>query len=338
MLLSICIPTFNRNNSLKNCLNLILISDKFLKDFDYEVCVSDNCSEEDVTSTVLEFKNKLNIVVNINSENLGFSRNAIKCISMARGKFVWMIGDDDLILPNALNKIKFLIINNSNVDFFFLNSCYLDSNFLKKFSHPFDTNILNIQNMDSICKLKKDKKTNFWGVIDPNVSWEFLIGIFLSLFNKNKYLENIGVLNQNDLEDKRPWSNFDNTCAHAKILSSTFKDSDAYICTEPLSVNLIGLREWAPLYEFIEIVRIPELLDYYKSLGLNKWKFYYCKNYALRNFFNYFLKILIRGEVSGRKYVNLKKHFFYNFFYPNVWFSLIYFIIRKIFNLKKNYN
>ena len=335
MLLSICIPTFNRNNSLKNCLNSILISDKFLKDFDYEVCVSDNCSEEDVTNTILEFKNKLNIVFNINSENLGFSRNAIKCISMARGKFVWMIGDDDLILPNALNKIKSLIVHNTDVDFFFLNSCYLDSNFLKKFPQPFDTNNLNFKNMDSICKLKKDKKTNFWGVIDPNVSWEFLIGIFLSLFNKNKYLENIRVLNQKDLDDKRPWSNFDNTCTHAKILSSTFKDSVSYVCVEPLSANLIGLREWSPLYEFIEIVRIPELLDHYKSLGLNKWKFYYYKNFALRNFFNYFFKILIRGEASGRKYINFKKHFFYNLIYPNVWLSLIYFVIRKILNLKK---
>jgi hypothetical protein len=173
-------------------------------------------------------------------------------------------------------------------------------------------------------------------VIDPNVSWDFLIGIFLSLFNKNKYLKNIGVLNQNDLEDKRPWSNFDNTCTHAKILSSAFKDADSYICVEPMSVNLIGLREWAPLYEFIEIVRIPELLDYYKSLGFNKWKFYYCKNFALRNFFNYFFKIFIRGESSGRKYINFKKHFFYNLLYPNVWFSLFYFVIRKIFNLKKN--
>jgi glycosyltransferase involved in cell wall biosynthesis len=335
MLLSICIPTFNRNNSLKNCLNSILISDKFLKDFDYEVCVSDNCSEEDVTNTILEFKNKLNIVFNINSENLGFSRNAIKCISMARGKFVWMIGDDDLILPNALNKIKSLIVHNTDVDFFFLNSCYLDSNFLKKFPQPFDTNNLNFKNMDCICKLKKDKKTNFWGVIDPNVSWEFLIGIFLSLFNKNKYLENIRVLNQKDLDDKRPWSNFDNTCTHAKILSSTFKDSVSYVCVEPLSANLIGLREWSPLYEFIEIVRIPELLDHYKSLGLNKWKFYYYKNFALRNFFNYFFKILIKGEASGRKYINFKKHFFYNLIYPNVWLSLIYFVIRKILNLKK---
>ena len=134
MLLSICIPTFNRKSSLKNCLNSILISDKFSKNFNYEVCVSDNCSQEDVTETILEFKNKLNIVFNKNSENLGFARNAIKCISMAKGKFAWMIGDDDLILPNALNKIKSLILNNSNVDFFFFKFVLFRFKFFKKIS------------------------------------------------------------------------------------------------------------------------------------------------------------------------------------------------------------
>ena len=41
------------------------------------------------------------------------------------------------------------------------------------------------------------------------------------------------------------WSNFDNTCTHPKVLSSAFKNSNAYICTEPQSINLIGEREIA---------------------------------------------------------------------------------------------
>ena len=52
-----------------------------------------------------------------------------------------------------------------------------------------------------------------------------------------------------------------------------FKKSKIYICAEPLSVNLIGEREWKSMYEFVEIVRIPELLDYYRSQGLNFTKY-----------------------------------------------------------------
>ena len=48
-------------------------------------------------------------------------------------------------------------------------------------------------------------------------------------------------------------------------MCSAFKDSNAFICAEPLSVNLLGEKEWGDLYEFIEAVRLPELLDYYRS-------------------------------------------------------------------------
>ena len=58
-------------------------------------------------------------------KNLGFSLNAIKSISMASGDFVWLIGNDDLLLPFSLKKLKKLIENNSDAEFFFVNSFFL---------------------------------------------------------------------------------------------------------------------------------------------------------------------------------------------------------------------
>ena len=46
MILSICIPTYNRLENLDNCLNSILISSKNVKNFDFEVCISDNFSDQ----------------------------------------------------------------------------------------------------------------------------------------------------------------------------------------------------------------------------------------------------------------------------------------------------
>ena len=46
MQLSICIPTFNRLDCLENCLNSIFISSKNVQDFEFEVCISDNNSDE----------------------------------------------------------------------------------------------------------------------------------------------------------------------------------------------------------------------------------------------------------------------------------------------------
>ena len=59
------------------------------------------------------------------------------------------------------------------------------------------------------------------------------------------------------------------------------------------------------------------------------WKYIYCKNYALRNFFNFFVKIIINGDKAGRNYVNFYKHFIKNLIYPYAWLS-IFFVIRTM--------
>ena len=56
MNLSICIPSFNRLDCLDNCLNSILISSKNAKNFEFEVCISDNCSDQDPTDIVNKYE------------------------------------------------------------------------------------------------------------------------------------------------------------------------------------------------------------------------------------------------------------------------------------------
>tara|TARA_B100000242_G_scaffold291332_1_gene264448 strand:+ start:419 stop:1429 length:1011 start_codon:yes stop_codon:yes gene_type:complete len=330
MYLSICIPTFNRLECLDNCLNSILIASKNVNNFKFEVCVSDNFSEKDPIDIINKYKNDYKIVYNRNRENIGFALNAIKTLKISTGKYAWLIGNDDLILPNTLSELKNIFEKNTDTEFFFINSYYLNSKSLNNFDHPFDTTQLKNIKMSKLSKINKNQNVNFWDIIDPDVSWEFLIGIFLSIFNRKMWLEGLHCINQADIEDKKVWSNFDNTCLNAKVISTVFKDKKSYICSNPLSVNLIGEREWINLYDFVEIVRIPELLDYYRSQGLNYFKYIYCKNFALRNFFNFFTKIIIHGEKAGRNYVNFYKHFFKNLIYPYAWLSIVFFIIRSM--------
>jgi glycosyltransferase involved in cell wall biosynthesis len=330
MLLSICIPTYNRLSSLDNCLNSILISSKNVQNLDFEVCVSDNYSDQNPVEIVNKYRNNLNIIFNRNEKNLGVALNAIETLKLSSGKFAWLIGNDDLILPNTLNDLKKIFEANIDVDYFFVNSYYLHSNYLNKYPKPFNTYELKNKSLKSISKFKENKRANFWEVIDPKVSWEFLISIFVCVFNRKMWLEGLECISQKDIQDTRVWSNFDNTCFNGKIISTVFKNKKSFICAQPLSVNLIGEREWVSMYDFVEIVRIPELLDYYRSQGMNFWRYIYCKNFALRNFFNFFAKILINGESSGIKYVNFYNHFFRNLIYPYAWLSIIFFVVRSI--------
>ena len=99
--LSICIPTFNRPSQLPNCLNSICIA-KANSNLDFDVCISDNGSNYDVKKVVDNFTDKLNINLNINKKNLGYQPNLIKAISSSNSEFVWTLGDDDLLVPDAL--------------------------------------------------------------------------------------------------------------------------------------------------------------------------------------------------------------------------------------------
>ena len=147
------------------------------------------------------------------------------------------------------------------------------------------------------------------------------------------WIQNTNCLSDKNLADTRPWSNFDNTCGHTKIYANAFCNSKAYFCAEGLTVNCAGVREWNKLYPLIEIIRLPEVLDYYRSKGLSFRKYIVNKNYALRNFSNYLARIIITGKEGGLHYINFYRHIFLNLLYPNVYLSIVYTIIRKMKNL-----
>ena len=335
MKLSICIPTYNRPNQLPNCLNSILIAKK-KANLDFEVCISDNGSSYDVKNLIEQFSDQLKIKLNINKQNLGYQPNLLKVISISKGEFVWAIGDDDLLLPDSLKIVEELLTKYTDVDFFYLNSYILDYKFLDDFPKPFDTNNLP-KNMPKLSKRENEMKCHFWDLIDGEVSFDFLLGNFLNIFKRQMWIDNVNCLDQKLLADRRVWSNFDNTCAHIKIYANAFKNSKAYFTPKGITVNGYGIREWIALYDFIEIVRLPEMLDYYRSRGLNFFQYIKNKNYSLRNFSNFFFKIIIRGEKAGLGYVNFYKHFFLNLVYPNVYLSAFYYLARLIKKiLKKN--
>lgn len=333
MKLSICIPTYNRPQHLPNCLNSIYLAKKNCN-LDFEVCVSDNGSDYDVKKIIDDYKIKFDITLNVNKENLGYHPNLLKTISISKGEFVWAIGDDDLLLPNSLKKIEELFKKYNDIDFFCVNSCNLDYKYLSNFKKPFDTKNLP-QNMETFSKKRENLKCNFWDLIDYKIVFDFLNLNCLNIYKRQMWLDNVSCVDQELLKDRRPWSNFDNTHAHLKIYANAFKNSKVFFNSEPLTVNLFGVREWAPMYPFIEVVRLPEALDYYRSKGLGFTKYFINKNYALRNFSNYLFKILISGKEGGLNYVNFYRHVFLNLFYPNVYMSFFYFLFRKIKNLFK---
>lgn len=329
MKLSICIPTFNRGRQIVNCINSIYLA-SLNSDLNFEVCISDNGSSYDIDDLISQFKKKLKIKINKNKFNIGYMPNLLKVIEISEGEFVWAIGDDDLLMPNALKRVDQLFEENLDVDFFFINSFHLDYKYLEKYDFPFDTKNLPSNLKIGLGNKKISQKMKFWDLINYNISFDFLVGNFLDIYKRDMWMKNVSCLDMSLVNDRKVWSNFDNTCGHTKIFANAFKNSNAYFCAEGLTANGYGIREWSKMYPFIEIIRLPEILDYYRKQGLPLKSYLINKNYALRNFINYFFKILINGKDGGLQYVNFYRHIFLNLLYPNVYFSLIYFLIRKL--------
>ena len=202
MLLSICIPTYNRPENLKNCLDSI--AKQVCTDF--EVCISDNASKVDIAKTIQPYKKKFKIRFKRNKKNLGFAMNVLNVSLMARGKFIWFLGDDDLLTKNSLNFLTKLIKKNKKINFFWINSYYLDVSYLKKFPKKFDIDFLP-KNLKTHSPQEKDKILNFFDLIDHRICFDYLLGIYVNCFNRKLWLENLHVCNLKNMKDKRVWSN-----------------------------------------------------------------------------------------------------------------------------------
>lgn len=124
-LLSFCLPTYNRAALLEHALNGLLTQIRPEEAAEIEVVVVDNASP-DGTPEVIRQAGLRSPHVTLrsvrNSENIGPDRNFLKAIDLAQGKFVFLISDDDLLLPGAVAKLLELICEHPGFDGFSLNA------------------------------------------------------------------------------------------------------------------------------------------------------------------------------------------------------------------------
>ena len=173
MKISICIPTYNRAAHLSNCLQSI-ISNKSRSKIDFQVCVSDNCSTDE-TEAVVRSAQKIITIQYKKPDNLGIPRNFLNVVEMADGEFVWLIGDDDLLIPSALEELSDLIEKNPEVDYFYINSFHLTTQYVFSFPQPFDTcNLPTTTNMKPFSSWPNSGEMKFMDLIEPRISFDFL--------------------------------------------------------------------------------------------------------------------------------------------------------------------
>lgn len=103
---SFCIATYKRQQRLEGVLQSIL-SQSFK---DYEIVITDNEVGSN-TKGLIENLNDNRIRYYRNSANLGMVKSFNRALSLAKGKYVTMITDDDPIYPNMLKDMHDLSVS-----------------------------------------------------------------------------------------------------------------------------------------------------------------------------------------------------------------------------------
>ena len=111
-LLTIAIPTFNRADQLRALLSAL--EPQVAGKADVEVFVSDNASTDSTPAAVAEAAVRYarlgaRLRTHRQATNIGSDANFAFCFRHAEGHFFWMCGDDDLIVPNAVDEVLALL-------------------------------------------------------------------------------------------------------------------------------------------------------------------------------------------------------------------------------------
>lgn len=179
---SIVIPTYNRTDLLKEALDSALNQ---IGNEDYEVIVIDNNSVRNCqTEKLLSLYENERLSYYKNSENLGMVGNWNRSYSLAKGEWVVMLHDDDLLYDDYIYYINIVTEKISkNIDVIYV---------------PYTTSLTDeeIKCRDNIAKFKfkQLKSSDFlWGnIIGPPVGMCLKRKIFeKSVYFENKYYPSI---------------------------------------------------------------------------------------------------------------------------------------------------
>src|SRR5205814_1541559 len=100
----IAVPTYNRAGCLRELLSGL--ADQLQNESRVELIISDNASPDETPAVVQEFAARgLRVRYIRNTQNVGPDANFLQCFEQARGKYVWLFSDDDLIVPGGVAKI-----------------------------------------------------------------------------------------------------------------------------------------------------------------------------------------------------------------------------------------
>ena len=103
-LLTIAIPAHNKSSYLNSALNSIISDDKFGENVN--LVISDNSLNDDIEKLYYERFSYHKDIHYFKSKDVScLDSNVNRSVEVSTGKYVWIFGDDDIIVPGVLKKL-----------------------------------------------------------------------------------------------------------------------------------------------------------------------------------------------------------------------------------------
>ncbi len=123
ILLSICIPTFNRakflGDSLQSVVDAISLEDRQL----FEIVISNNASTDRTLELVKEFEQTYpQLIWKVINQDSNIGPINVSVVSTyATGRFIWIISDDDLVVTQTFRRIVAILKNDTSLSGLIIN-------------------------------------------------------------------------------------------------------------------------------------------------------------------------------------------------------------------------
>lgn len=135
-LLSICIPTWNRAPLLAGLLGNIRKEIQGLEDL-VEIVVADNASSDDTAKVVEECG--LPVSYGKQKITVGMASNMFfAACDLAHGEFIWLVGDDDFIVPGGIRRVIESMQRAPDVGYHYINFGWVDVRLREKILRELD--------------------------------------------------------------------------------------------------------------------------------------------------------------------------------------------------------
>ncbi|TFF38823.1 glycosyltransferase family 2 protein [Mucilaginibacter psychrotolerans] len=325
VLLTIGIPTYNRCKLLDGLLNCIANQLNGLNKEEVQIVISDNQSTDDTKKLVDAYRNNgMLIDYSCNDKNIGANNNILKIGNeLAKGKYCWILGDDDLIREGGVNHYLNLIRENQDINVFYLNHTFESDEIRDEIKEK-----LPVKQGSLMCRHGQDELLpNGEAILGYTTQNALFTCISSFIFKKKIWQDNfIGYQTTGTFEV------LSNTFPHSVVLSAQLMRSKVYYVNHPYLAFFVGSQDWFHQWELLLATRVLELTDLFERNGASKG---FLKEYRQRIFndsFNAYYRLYTDVEMPAWFNLelknNIKKYFKYACFRRQLK-GLLFFLIKQ---------